>query len=202
MRQNRTGKPFKLLGKQRGFAGWVSAGLGVLNATGVIGGGNNQSSASQAADPFASQRPQYQQQLQQLMNGNFTPSDPSYQFRMNQGMTNTQRTAAAGGMLNSGNTLAALNDYAQNTASTEYANQFSRLSQLSGANVGSPAAAAQIQQSNAAGGSAAMQQLGGLLGGSLQNWWNTPSGGSAGGVDAPGTTSDANAWASAAGGFT
>ena len=66
MRQNRTGKPFKLLGKQRGFAGWVSAGLGVLNATGVIGG-NNQSSASQAADPFASQRPQYQQQLQQLI---------------------------------------------------------------------------------------------------------------------------------------
>lgn len=104
--------------------------------------------------------------------GGFTPQDPSYQWRMSQGMETVNRGAAASGMLQSGNRLAALNDYGQNQASTEYANQFARLSQLAGANIGSPAAAGQIQQQQNAAASAGTQQLIGAAGKGLQSWYN------------------------------
>lgn len=47
-------------------------------------------------------------------------ADPSYQFRLNQGLEAIERSAAARGMLRSGNTLQGLQDYAQNYASQEY----------------------------------------------------------------------------------
>jgi len=60
----------------------------------------------------------------------FNPSDlqndPSYQFRLNQGIEALNRGAGASGMLNSGNRLIALQDLGQNMASQEYENAFSR----------------------------------------------------------------------------
>jgi len=112
-------------------------------------------SAAATADPFASQRPQYQTQLNSLMNGQFSPSDPSYNWRFNQGMEGVNRTMAAQGLNSSGQQLTALENYGQGQASTEYANQFSRLSQLAGGNIGSPAAAGQLVQ-----GQQAQQQAG------------------------------------------
>jgi hypothetical protein len=53
--------------------------------------------------------------------------DPSYQFRLNQGLEGVQSSAAAGGGLLSGATLKALNNYAQDQASQEYGNAFNRL---------------------------------------------------------------------------
>lgn len=53
--------------------------------------------------------------------------DPSYQFRLNQGLDSVQSSAAAGGGLLSGATLKALNNYASDYASTEYGNAFNRL---------------------------------------------------------------------------
>lgn len=134
-------------------------------------------SASGAADPFASQRPQYMDQLNKMMTGSgFTPQDPSYQFRFNQGIDAVNAGEAAGGMNRSGNRMLALENYGQGAASTEYANQFSRLSQLAGANVGSPAAAGQIiagQQQQAGQGASA---VGNAVGSAVKGWGNQVGG--------------------------
>jgi hypothetical protein len=56
----------------------------------------------------------------------------AYKFRFNQGQQALERSAAAKGMLNSGNTLAALAEYGQGMASQEYGNEFDRLLRASG----------------------------------------------------------------------
>ena len=153
-------------------------------AVSLVGGkilsGSNSSSASQqaaaptaanaannpviVADPFASQRYQYQPWLHDFQtNPNLTPhdvgaeaqmnylmmggrsqplfdqaqamlqpgyqfnsSDPSYQWRLDQGSENINRNAAASGSLAGGGVLAALQDYGQNQASTEFQNEYQR----------------------------------------------------------------------------
>ncbi len=57
-------------------------------------------------------------------------SSPGYQFALNQGLQGVQRSAAAKGMLNSGNTMMALNDYAQGVANQDYGNWLSRVGGL------------------------------------------------------------------------
>jgi len=170
----------------------VSWGLNELTAP-------DTSSASSAADPFAGQRPQYQAQLQQLMTGQFTPTDPSYAWRFSQGEQALERSTGAQGLLNSGNRLTALSDYGQGQASTEYANQFSRLSQLAGANVGSPAAAGQIIANQNTATANANAAVGNVIGRAVTGWANSPAGsgsssgsgsGSTFGVDTVPTYSD------------
>lgn len=125
-------------------------------AKGVVGGALNTAlapdpqKAIDAADPFSTQRAQYQPQLQQMMQGKFDATDPSYQWRFDQGTKAVNRGAAASGMLNSGNRLLALQQYGQGAASQEYQNQYNRLAQLSGANFGTGAAGS-IAQQNAMG---------------------------------------------------
>ena len=71
----------------------------------------------------------YERRLVQLMNNPDSISDTNaYRFRFNQGQQALERSAASKGMLNSGNTLAALADYGQGAASQEYGNEFNRLS--------------------------------------------------------------------------
>jgi len=53
-------------------------------------------------------------------------ADPSYQFRLQQGMGQTQGAANQAGGAIGGNALKALNDYSQGSASTEYGNAFNR----------------------------------------------------------------------------
>lgn len=69
----------------------------------------------------------YDTRLNQMLTRGFTPDDPSYQWRMDQGMENLSRASAARGMLGSGNVLAELTNYAQGAASQEYSAQFNRL---------------------------------------------------------------------------
>ena len=52
--------------------------------------------------------------------------DPSYKFRLQQGLDGVQQGAAAQGGLLSGATQKALNNYAQNAASQEYSNAYNR----------------------------------------------------------------------------
>jgi len=52
--------------------------------------------------------------------------DPSYQFRLSEGLRAADRALAANRNLGSGNRLTALNNYGQNMASTEYANAWRR----------------------------------------------------------------------------
>lgn len=56
----------------------------------------------------------------------FSPTDPSYNFRLNQGIQAGDRSAAANGSLLSGGQQKALSDYGQNAASTEYGAEFNR----------------------------------------------------------------------------
>lgn len=74
-----------------------------------------------------------QKRLQDLLtNPSSIQGDPSYQFRLDQGNQEINRSAAAKGMLGSGNVLAELAKYGQGMASNEYGNQFNRLSSLIG----------------------------------------------------------------------
>jgi hypothetical protein len=73
----------------------------------------------------------YDQRLQQMMLGSFDSSDPSYQWRMEQALTNAGRAGAAKGMLGSGNMAAELLNLSSNLASQEYGAQFNRLLQAS-----------------------------------------------------------------------
>lgn len=52
--------------------------------------------------------------------------DPSYQFRLNQGINALDKSAASKGMLLSGAQQKAINNYAQDTASQEYSNAYQR----------------------------------------------------------------------------
>lgn len=151
---------------------------------------SDNSAASTAADPFASQRPQYQTMLSAMMTGknadgsayNFQSSDPSYQFRLQQGLDATNASQASTGNLNSGNRAIALTNYAENSASTEYANQFSRLSQLAGGNIGSPAAAGQIINGQNTANSQAAAGLGSSVGQAISGWGNGATSGAGSGL--------------------
>jgi hypothetical protein len=59
-------------------------------------------------------------------------NSPDYKFALDQGTQATERSAAAGGRLRSGNTLAALNDYAQGRATQNFGNYVSRLQSIAG----------------------------------------------------------------------
>ena len=62
----------------------------------------------------------------QTYDGQDTYSDPSYQFRLQQGQNAIQSSAAAQGGLLSGATLKALQNYGQESASQEYSNAYNR----------------------------------------------------------------------------
>lgn len=156
--------------------------------------------AAAAADPFAPQRGQYQNALQQMMTGNFTPNDPSYKWRFDQGQQGVERSMAAKGFLGSGNILAELQKQGQGMASQEYQNQYDRLLPLTGATTGSPGAAGNFFSqlygarndalSNIGGGLASMQNIqdqkknsigfGGSLTSSLYGGFGGGSGGGGG----------------------
>ena len=65
-------------------------------------------------------------QFMQTYSGQDIYNDPSYQFRLNEGLNAVQSNAAAQGGLLSGATLKALNNYAQDSASQEHQNAYNR----------------------------------------------------------------------------
>lgn len=153
------------------------SGIGSLGALGtslydLFGTGGNSLSgltqnAAQAADPFASQRPQYMQQLQGLMtNPSSFQLSPAAQAQMTLGSENLARQQAAQGYLGSGNILGALQKYGQQVASGDYYNQLNELNLLSGAQTGSPAAAGVALSSLYGNRQQALTNLGGSLGSS------------------------------------
>ena len=95
------------------------------------------------ADPFHTQRGQYQAQLSSLVSDPSSFLNSSLAQAMNaQGIEAINRSAAAKKMLNSGNRLADLMKFGQGNAAGQYFNQAQLLGTLSGAAPGSPAAAA------------------------------------------------------------
>jgi hypothetical protein len=113
---------------------------GVVGLAGALGMGSSTGAAASAADPFASQRAQYQKMLSDLM------ADPSGQLSnlpgYKAGLDAVQRSMASQGYTGSGNMMTALQQYGGNI----FNQQATLLSGLAGATSGSPAAAGQIQQ--------------------------------------------------------
>jgi len=72
-----------------------------------------------------------------LQDPNSISSDPGYQFQYNQGLEAVNRTAAAKGMLGSGNRLYDLTNYGQDRAKTSYGDAVSRLGSLLGSTLSS-----------------------------------------------------------------
>ena len=73
----------------------------------------------------------YQNQLNELLTDPSKIQDTAgYQFQLDQGNQAINRSAAAKGMLGSGNVLAELAKYGQGMGATEYGNQVNRLSGL------------------------------------------------------------------------
>lgn len=95
-------------------------------------------------DPWGQYRSGYAQKLNDLYNDpSSIANNPAYQFRLSQGMGKTASAEQAknGGW---GNEFAAMENYAQGLASTEYDAEVKRLMQLGGANL-DPTNAAKIQ---------------------------------------------------------
>jgi hypothetical protein len=106
------------------------------------GSSSNAQTGAAAADPFASQRPQYQAQLSSLMaNPSSVSSLPGYQFQFQQGLDALQRTEAASGRLGGGGADIAAVQYGQNYANNAFSTYEQMLAQLSGATIGSPGTA-------------------------------------------------------------
>lgn len=75
----------------------------------------------------------------------YTPSDPSYGFRFNEGMNALTRQQAAAGGLQSGGAQKAAIRYGQGLASTEFGNDFNRQNQLAQYGLGAAQGGAQVQ---------------------------------------------------------
>lgn len=166
----------------------IAGGVGAAVAGGVTssvvgsalsGGNSGAQNAANAADPFASQRGQYQTMLSNLINNpSSITSTPGYQFGLQQSQNAVEGSAAANGMVNSGNVLQALSTNAQGYASTQLNNQELFLAQLSGANIGSPGEAGSILQGQNTANQGAASTLGSQIGGAVTSGINGYNSGS------------------------
>ena len=131
-------------------AGWVAAGaavIGTANQMGAFGGGGGGGGGGSSGqyDPYGQYRGQAATQLNTLMNNpSMAMSQPGYQQQLQAGQEQSQRGAAATGMLQSGAEASALQSQGQNTFASYYNSQLANLMQLSGASQ-SPAAAGMAQ---------------------------------------------------------
>jgi hypothetical protein len=127
---------------------------------------NNARTAANAADPFASQRGQYQTQLQGLLtNPNSFQMDPGTQFAENQALQAVSRHGnAMFGTTRSGNTAQALEQTAAGYGAQAYNQRITQLMQMSGANnMFGPSEAGRIMAGGYANQNASL--AGGLQGG-------------------------------------
>jgi hypothetical protein len=172
--------------------GGAVAGAAVSSALAPSGGGGGAAQGAAQADPFASQRGQYQDLLSKLISDpKSIQSSPGYQFQVDAGLDAVNKAEGASGMLNSGNRLLALQNYGQGQAKTDYYNQAQLLAQLAGANVGSPGTAGQITAANGAANqqaaSAIGNQVGGAVGQGISGYLSQP-GYQGGGFSTPSST--------------
>jgi len=151
-----------------------------LGLGGGGGGGGGGSTSSGTYDPYGQYRGQAATQLNDLMNNpSLAMSQPGYQQQLQAGLQQSQRGAAATGMLQSGAEANALQSQGQNTFASYYNSQLANLMQLSGASQ-SPAAAGLAQQQAASAAQArqfgAINQLTSGLGGLAgSNLFSNPS---------------------------
>ena len=115
-----------------------SAGLGGRGFQWLTDSGGGQGGQAGGAQPY-----------------NFSTDDPSYQWRLQQGLEGVQKSAAANGTLLTGGTLKDLTAFGQGMASTEYQNAFGRKNTL--ADLGLRAAGGQASAGTSYGNGASDQ---------------------------------------------
>ena len=174
-------------------------GLGASRATQVAEGGTNyganQAELDAAASPYSANGGQFTQ--------TFKPSDlttdPSYQWRLDQGNKALSASAAARGTLGTGQNLKDITDYSQGAASQEYGAAYNRFTDRQNTLYNRLAGLAGIGQTantaSAAAGAAAGQNIGSntMAGVGASNQFLT--GGA--NAQAAGTMGGANAWTGA-----
>lgn len=113
------------------------------SGAGLVAAGN---SAAALADPWASQRGQYQTSLSQLMQnpGSAMQNNPIFKWQQQQGEQAVARQAAAQGQNYSGNKMMALSDYAQKQSGNNFFQLADLYSLLGGAKSQNPGGAAQL----------------------------------------------------------
>lgn len=108
-----------------------------------LGGDAGGAPTGHQADPFASQRGMYQQQLAALMNNPSSfQATPFYQSQLAAGTAAVDRGAAASGMLNSGARAVELQSFGQNLANQGFMNYAKQLGEWGGSSVANPGAGA------------------------------------------------------------
>lgn len=85
-------------------------------------------------------------------------SSPDYQFRLQEGTRAVEQSAAARGLLRSGQTLRGVTEYGQGLASTAYNNYLNRLASLAGIGQSTVAQTGQLGAQSAAAQGMALQQ--------------------------------------------
>jgi hypothetical protein len=110
--------------QQRNQAPWIAAGQSALPELSRLAGSAGNISAT--ADPGYRQLTGLTNPGQFSFNTTGANADPSYTWRLNQGLAGVNNSAAARGGFFSGNTGTALTDYSQGAASQEYQAQFGR----------------------------------------------------------------------------
>ena len=138
--------------------------------------------ADQQREDFAPWRNIGEQALEKLsagvFNGDFevgqvdVTKDPGYQFRMDQGIEALDKSAAARGRLLSGAQQKGVTDYAQGTASNEYANAYARQSNEKANQYNMLSALSQGGQASGAGLAQASSQLASNSANTLSNLGN------------------------------
>lgn len=96
-------------------------------------------------------------------------ASPDYDFRLKEGQKAIERSASARGLLGSGSALKAANNYAQNTASSEFGNWWNRLSGLAGTGQAATNTGIQAGQNTTNAISNAYQQAGNARASSYAN---------------------------------
>jgi hypothetical protein len=178
------------IGKALGLGGQVASGLtgaagqsGLGSLLGLLGGGlewwqsdknadklsDAIKSASEKADPFASQRPFYQDQLKQsYTDPNYFNNSPVFAGMRDIAVNDASRKMSAGGYTGSGNILHEIADRVQKQG-MNYATQFQgQLAQNAGAGI-SPGTGASIAAQGANQVMQANQQTNGAMGNTLAN---------------------------------
>ena len=180
----------------------------------IFGGGSSSKAsggaqqAAAAADPFASQRPQYQQQLSDLMSGKTPFQETAGAKALTQtGMDAESAQMASRGLSGSGAEKAALTKYATGIAAQDYNAQMSNLMQMSGAGAGSTGTAGQILGDSANSNQTAMATFGNTVGTAVtgtdtfKNWMGGSNGGTPAPTDMTGfQTPSASPWSGSGGG--
>jgi hypothetical protein len=153
----------------------------------MFGGGGSkggQQQAAAAADPFALQRPQYQQMLSDLMSGKTQFEETAGAKAQTQtGMDAESAQFASRGIGNSGAEKAALTKYATGIASQDYNSQISNLMGMAGAGQGNTGAAGQIMSNSATADQNALNTFGSTVGNAVvgtdtfKGWTGSGNGG-------------------------